>query len=100
MPSPFVPSEGHSSAKCLEELFLGIVGGGFVLVTAGNCSLVALLTSGRDQRGLTRFACDGFRAYKTDVERIVLFLGNLRFERRPFVGDQDVFLPRTIGNRD
>src|SRR5882724_8695354 len=52
------------------------------------------------EHGLARSTFNGCRSYQTHVKRIVLFLRDLGFKRRPFVRDQHVALPRTIGYRD
>jgi len=52
------------------------------------------------EHGLTASTFDGCRSYQTYVKRIVLFLRDLGLQRRPFIRDQDVALPRTVGYRD
>src|SRR5262249_44737857 len=58
------------------------------------------LMSNRYKHGFTGSTFNRSRSNQTHVKRIVFFLGDLWLQRRPFIGDQNVALPRTVGNSD
>src|SRR5215813_14901553 len=58
------------------------------------------LMSNCDEHRFTGSTFNRGRSNQTHVKRIIFFLSNLWLQRRPFIGDQNVALPRTIGNSD
>src|SRR4029077_1671493 len=58
------------------------------------------LMSNCDEHRFTGSAFNRGRSNQTHVKRIIFFLGDLGLQRRPFIGDQNVALPRPVGNSD
>src|SRR5262245_55052053 len=53
-----------------------------------------------DEHGFTGSTFNRRRSDQTHVKSIIFFLGDLWLQRRPFSGDQNIALPRTVRNSD